>query len=261
MRASACGSDRAVRWTRHALVEILRERGLRPKKSLGQNFLVDPNFLAALARDTGATKDDGVIEIGSGPGNLTDALAAVAGHVWAFEVDERLHALSRELLAGRANVTLLCGDGAEFESRVDAGAWRRLRVVSNLPYFDWQRLLLRLLSTRLPVATFTIMVQGDLYARLRAKPGSREYGPMPALLQAACEIRRIRTAGRALFLPVPGVDSTVFELVRREVLDFTAAESALRALFAHRRKKSAAVGGRRVEQLSPAELLSLARRG
>jgi 16S rRNA (adenine1518-N6/adenine1519-N6)-dimethyltransferase len=248
-----------VRWTRQALGALLRERGLRPKKSLGQNFLVDENFLEALARDTGAAGNEGVLEIGSGPGNLTDRLAERAGHVWAFEIDPALHALSKELLVDRRNVTLIQGDGAEFESKVDAGRYSRWRVVSNLPYFDWQRILLKLLSTRLPVASYTMMVQSDLYDRLRARPATKEYGPMPALLQAACDLRKLRRAGKELFLPVPRVDSTVFELVRRDPgLDFAAAESRLRELFAHRRKKSEAAGGKRIEQLAPAELLRIA---
>lgn len=246
-----------MRWTRRALQDLLRERGLRPRKSLGQSFLVDENFLDALARDTGATRDDVVIEVGSGPGNLTDRLAEAAGHVWAFEVDKRLHALSRELLSGRGNVTLVRADGAEFEKHVLPGP--RFRVVSNLPYSDWERLLLALLSTRLPVVSYTLMLQTDLYDRLRSRTGTKGYGPMAALLQGGCAIRRIRRAGKGLFLPVPRVDSTVFELVRKEAIDFVAAEERLRALFAHRRKKSAAAGGRRVEELPPAELLEIAR--
>jgi 16S rRNA (adenine1518-N6/adenine1519-N6)-dimethyltransferase len=248
-----------VRWTRQSLQKSLRERGLQPKKSLGQNFLVDENFLSALARDTGASKRDLVIEIGSGPGNLTDHLARIAGHVWAFEVDEGLHALSGELLAGLPNVTRVLADGAEFGARVEGGGWGGIRVVSNLPYFAWERLLLAMLSARLPVLSYTIMLQVDLYRRLRSGPGTKEYGPMPALLQAACGIRLIRRAGRGLFLPVPRVDSVVFELVRRERIDFAASLEALRGLFAHRRKKSASAGGRRVEQLAPGELLDLVR--
>ncbi len=245
-----------MRWTRHALIDLLRARGLHPKKSLGQNFLVDANYLDALARDTGATREDGVIEIGSGPGNLTDRLAERSGHVWAFEVDPGLHALSSEVLAGRENVTLVNADGASFERHVDPRG-RPLRVVSNLPYYDWQRLLLVLLSTKLPVVTYTFMVQTDLYDRLRARPGSKGYGPMPVLLQGACTIRRLRRAGKELFLPAPRVDSTVFELVRVKGLDFVAAEARLRELFAQRRKKSVAAGGRRIEELSPAEILDL----
>jgi len=248
-----------VRWTRSVLADLLRSRGLRPKKSLGQCFLVDPNFLEALARDTGAGPEDRVVEIGSGPGNLTDQLAAIAGQVWAFDVDESLQRLSRELLKDRSNVTFVLADGADFESHLPAGQAGALRVVSNLPYFDWQRILLRVLSTRLPVASFTFMVQTDVYDRLRAAPATKAYGPVPALLQAACEIRRIRRAGKALFLPVPRVDSTVFGLTRRETLDFVKAEARLRALFVQRRKKSAAAGGRRIEELAPAELLDLVR--
>jgi len=246
-----------VIWTRRAVVDLLRQRGLRPKKALGQNFLVDANFLDALARDSGATKDEDVIEIGSGPGNLTDHLAERAAHVWAFELDADLHALSRELLAHRTNVTLIHADGAAFEKHVRAPGGRAFRVVSNLPYYDWQRLLLRLLSSRLPIVSYTLMVQTDLYERLRAKPGTKEYGPMPALLQATCDLRRLRRAGKELFLPVPRVDSTVFELVRRKTLDFEAAEARLRELFTQRRKKSEAAGGRRIEQLTPPELLDL----
>lgn len=250
-----------MRWTRSELAERLRKQGLRPKKSLGQNFLVDPNFLEALARDTGAGPGDRVVEIGSGPGNLTDHLAALAGHVYAFDIDADLQGLSRELLRERANVTLILADGAEFESHLPAGKGGPLRIVSNLPYLDWQRLLLRALSAKLAVASYTFMVQTDLYDRLRSGPGSKSYGPLPALLQATCEIRRIRRAGRSLFLPVPRVDSTVFELVRKEAMDFVAAEARLRALFAQRRKKSALAGGRRIEELSPAELLELVRGG
>lgn len=246
-----------MRWTRSNVQALLRERGLRPRRALGQNFLVDENFLDALARDTGAGPEDGVVEVGSGLGNLTEKLAGRAGHVWGFEVDSRLHQLSKELLAGRLNVTLFHADGAEWPVHVPAG--RTIRVVSNLPYAGWQRLALRLLSAPRPVASFTFMLQRDVWERLRARPGTKDYGPLPALLQAACETRLLRKAGRELFFPVPRVDSVVIEARRRdEGLDFEEAEARLRALFAHRRKKSPAAGGRRVEEIAPAELLALA---
>lgn len=247
-----------MRWTRSAVSALLADRGLRPRKSLGQSFLVDENFLDALARDTGAGPGDAVVEIGSGLGNLTDKLAARAGHVWAFEVDPRLHELSKELLAGRDNVTLLNRDGREWEAHVDPSRPRALRVVSNLPYSGWQPLVLRLLTTPLAVASYTFMVQRDVWERLRARPATKDYGPMPVLLQAACEVRMLRRAGKGLFHPVPRVESVVLDLRRTDPsLDFEKAEARLRALFAHRRKKSPAAGGRRVEQLPPEELLRL----
>ncbi len=243
-------------WTRTAVSALLRERGLRLKRSLGQSYLVDRNFLEALARDTGAGAGDDVVEIGSGLGNLTEFLAARARHVWAFEIDPRIHALSRKLIGRLPNVTLVCADGAAFEEHAKPAG--PLRIVSNLPYSDWERLVLRALSTPLEVSTYTFMVEADLYERLSSKPGTKRYGPVPALLQGACAMRKLRRAGKGLFVPPPRVDSVVFELRRtRPGLDFTAAEARLRQLFVQRRKKCEAAGGRRVEALEPAELLKL----
>ncbi len=244
-------------WTRTRVAALLRERGLELKRSLGQNYLVDANFLDALARDAGLEPGDQVVEIGSGLGNLTEKLAARAARVWAFEIDERIHALSRELLAGLPNVTLVQADGADFARHVEG----RLKIVSNLPYGDWQKIVLAILAAPQEIAGCTLMIQADVYDRLRAAPGTREYGPMPVLVQATATLRKLRRAGKELFLPAPRVESTVFRLERpAPVPDAERLEARLRELFAQRRKKSAAAGGRRVEELPPAELLALARK-
>ena len=245
-------------WTRTELTDALRARGIRLKRSLGQNFLVDGNFLQAIVRDADVGPGDGVIEIGTGAGSLTDRLAAAASRVWSFEIDPALHALASELLAGRSNVTLTLADGAEFEREV-IDVPGRLKVVANLPYEPWKRLLLRLLSTPLPIVSYTLMLQKDVVDRLRAAPGTREYGPMAVIVQATCEMKVLRRASPALFLPPPRVESAVFQLVRRvREPDLEGAERGLRGLFAGRRKKSTAAGGRRVEQLGPEELLKMA---
>jgi 16S rRNA (adenine1518-N6/adenine1519-N6)-dimethyltransferase len=244
-------------WTRTRVAALLRERGLILKRSLGQNYLVDANFLDALARDAGIEPGDQVVEIGSGLGNLTEKLAARAARVWAFEVDDRILALSRELLAGLPNVTLIQADGAEFARHVEG----RLKIVSNLPYGDWQKIVIAILAAPQELGACTLMIQSDVYDRLRAAPGSRDYGPMSALVQATSTLRKLRRAGKELFLPAPRVESTVFRLERpRTVPDAERLEARLRELFAQRRKKSAAAGGRRVEELAPADLLALARK-
>lgn len=243
-------------FTRTRVAALLRERGISLKRSLGQNYLVDANFLDALVRDAEIGPDDAVVEIGSGLGNLTERLAARAARVWAFEIDEAIHALSRELVGGLPNVTLLRADGAEFARHVEG----RIKIVSNLPYGDWQKILLAILAAPQEIASCTLMIQADVFDRLRAAPGTREYGPMPALIQATSTLRKLRRAGKELFLPAPRVESTVFRLVRpRPVADAVQVEARLRELFAQRRKKSAAAGGRRVEQLPPPELLAIAR--
>lgn len=243
--------------TRSELSALLKSRGIRLKRSLGQNFLVDANFLDAIVRDAGLCPDDRVIEIGTGAGTLTERLADVAARVWSFELDPVIHRLAAERLAGRSNVSLVLADGADFERHVTPEP--PLKVVANLPYEPWKRLVLRLLSTELPVASYTLMLQKDVVDRLRAAPGTRDYGPMAAIVQATCELKPLRKAAPALFLPPPRVESALFRLIRRRrEAGLEKAEEALRRLFAGRRKKSAAAGGRRVEELAPGELLDLA---
>lgn len=245
-----------MNWTRTAVTALLRERGISLKKSLGQNYLVDANFLEALVRDAGVGAADTVVEIGSGLGNLTSALAAKAGRVIAIELDDAIHALSRELIGGLPNVTLVHGNGADFARH----APDRIKIVSNLPYGDWTPIVLAILAAPVAVESCTLMIQADVFDRIRATPGTREYGPMPALIQATCTLKKLRKAGKELFLPPPRVESTVFRLERpAPVADAAAVEARLRELFAQRRKKSAAAGGRRVETLTPLELLALAR--
>jgi 16S rRNA (adenine1518-N6/adenine1519-N6)-dimethyltransferase len=244
-------------WTRTRVAALLRERGITLKRSLGQNYLVDANFLDALARDAEAGPGDRIVEIGSGLGNLTEKLAARAERVWAFEIDEKIHALSRELVGHLPNVAFVAADGAEFARHVEG----RVKIVSNLPYGDWQKIVIAILAAPQEIASCTLMIQSDVFDRLRAGPGTREYGPMSVLVQATSTLRKLRRAGKELFLPAPKVESTVFRLERpRPVPDAERLEARLRELFAQRRKKSDAAGGRRVEQLSPAELLDLARK-
>ena len=122
--------------------------------------------------------------------------------------------------------------------------------MSNLPYGDWQKILLAILAAPQEIASCTLMIQADVYDRLRAAPRTREYGPMPVLVQATSTLRKLRRAGKELFLPPPRVESTVFRLERPSpVPDAAQVEARLRELFAQRRKKSAAAGGRRVEEL------------
>jgi 16S rRNA (adenine1518-N6/adenine1519-N6)-dimethyltransferase len=256
-------------WSRSAVVRLLRERGIRTKRRLGQNFLLDGNYLDAIVRAAEVAATDGVVEIGSGIGNLTARLAEAAGHVWAFEIDPQMHALTAELLSARKNVTLVAGDGAAFEERVEAGRWRRLKVVSNLPYSDFHRILLRLLGTRLEVERHVLMLQREAFERLRSGPGEDGYGPLAVLVGGFCDVKFLRRAGPKLFHPEPRVESVLFELRRRSAPEnLERLERALVELFRHRRKTLGAVWKRltggaidsreRVEQLAPERLLELA---
>ncbi len=269
-----------MRWTRTEIARVFRERGIRPKKFLGQNFLVDGNFLDAIVRAAEIGPKHGIVEIGAGVGNLTERLAENAGHVWAFEIDPQLFEIASIFLEDASNVTLVNLDGAEFASRMDPGACEPVKVVSNLPYSDYHRILMRLLSTTIPVEGFYLMLQRDVVDRLAAGPGEDAYGPISAIVGGLFELKRLRKAGRGLFWPAPRVESVFFRLRRREGGSFECApteisrlEKGLRALFAQRRRKLSSVArrlgaplgdmfpelaDRRVESIEPATLLTLA---
>ena len=221
-------------WSLGGVKEILERRAIRLKKRLGQSFLVDDNFLEAIPRLAGVRPEDGVIEIGTGLGNLTEHLAAKAAHVWSFEIDRDLHRAAVEQL-NRKNVTLVHADGATFEKHVRTR--KPLRVVANLPYSDYRRLLLRLLSTELPIESYTLMVQADVHDRMRAKPGTKDYGPLAVMVQGTCSVKQLRRAGKSLFYPRPRVDSVLMSLVRERREDLERIDRVLRGMFAQRRKK------------------------
>ncbi len=264
--------------------ELLAARGIKPRRDLGQNFLVDGNFLDALARDFGFGPGDEVVEIGTGAGHLTDVLCRTAGRVWSFDVDAELQQLARELLGPRPNLELILADGAEFDRHVKPDVTRRLHLVSNLPYRDWSRLLVRMMSSELPAASIHVMVQADAADRILAGPGTKSYGPMGVLVLGLYSARKVRNAGPRLFHPAPKVESVVLKLERAHRAAFDcrpvflpALHAMLKLLFVQRRKRLRAAleaieegsreplspkawtfGDQRVEDLPPDRLLTLA---
>lgn len=239
---------------------FLRDREIRPRKSLGQNFLIDPNFLDAMVRDLELTPLDTVIEIGVGLGHLTERLISQAGKVWAFEIDPALFEIAKDRFADEPHLELFLLDGARFQEKVTFPEKGELHFISNLPYSDYSRIMISMLSVPFPVKSYTLMIQRDVYDRLKAKPGSKEYGPWSVLVQAMCSIRLLRKAGGRLFYPPPRVDSAVFQLERSGAIPPGEVPSLLRdlkSIFSHRRKIWRE--GKRPEEFSPQELISLLR--
>lgn len=223
---------------------LLAARGLKPRRSLGQNFLVDPNFLDALGRDLELRADDQVVEIGAGAGHLTDILARDGRRVWAFDVDPGILELARERLGPRPGLEWIEADGATFASRIRPEHGRRLLLVSNLPYGEWSRLTLAMMSSPWQPASIHVMVQRDVADRLLAKPGQAKYGPMAVLASGLHEVSLVRRAPARVFYPPPRVESAVVRLVRVHPSGFDcepgrieALHEALIGLFRHRRKR------------------------
>ncbi len=225
------------------LREVIRRHGLAPKKSLGQNFLLDLNLTARIARAGGALDGVTVVEIGPGPGGLTRALLAEgAAHVIAVERDERAIAALEEIAAhypGR--LTVVAGDALTFDARA-ALSGTPTRVIANLPYNIATALLIGWLTVE-PwppwYDALVLMFQREVAMRIVATPGSKTYGRLSVLANWRCETKIMFDVSPAAFVPPPQVTSSVVRLVPRETplpCDARALQRVTEAAFGQRRK-------------------------
>jgi 16S rRNA (adenine1518-N6/adenine1519-N6)-dimethyltransferase len=216
--------------------------GLRPTKSLGQNFVVDPNTVRRIVRTAALSADDVVIEVGPGLGSLTLALLPVVSRVVAVEIDPvladalgRTVALHRPAVADRLGV--VCADAMAISELPDSAP---SALVANLPYNVAVPVLLTLLEALPSLRAGLVMVQAEVADRLTADPGSRTYGAPTAKVGWWAKTRRAGSVPRTVFWPVPNVDSGLVAFERREPPSTTASRAAVFAVidaaFAQRRK-------------------------
>jgi 16S rRNA (adenine1518-N6/adenine1519-N6)-dimethyltransferase len=225
------------------LREVIRQHGLRAKKSLGQNFLLDLNLTARIARAAGPLEGVDVVEIGPGPGGLTRALlAAGARRVIAIERDDRTVA-ALEQIARRypGRLKIVAGDALDFDPRplVDSAS---ARIVANLPYNIATALLVGWL-TQEPWPPWydrlVLMFQREVAERLVAAPGSKSYGRLSVLVGWRCKARICFDVAARAFVPPPKVTSSLVELVPRKAplaCERRALERVTEAAFGQRRK-------------------------
>jgi 16S rRNA (adenine1518-N6/adenine1519-N6)-dimethyltransferase len=208
--------------------------GIRPKRDLGQNFLIDSNLLDVIARAAELDEADVVLEVGGGLGVLSEYLAERVAHVHVVELDRTLEPALRDALDPHPNATLHLADAV----RLDLAALDPppTKVVANLPYGVAATVILRTVTELPHVTTWVAMVQKEVGERFAARAGTPAYGVPSVLAQLSCDVRVLRPVSRRVFHPVPNVDSVLVGLTRRG----PAPEPALRALvqhgFAHRRK-------------------------
>ncbi len=219
--------------------ELLQRFGYRPKKRLGQNFLVDSKSAARIAQLAVDSGQERVLEIGPGTGTLTRALVEAHATVTAIEIDENMLRVmrSRDDLAG---ATLVQGDALTFDyAAFAAGApWT---VTGNLPYNIATPLILRFVEMKDGPKTIVVMMQKDVVDRLRAQPGTRAYGSLSVAVQYAMTVERAFTLSPRAFYPQPKVDSSIVVLARRDRPAVTVSDEArfwqvVRGAFAYRRK-------------------------
>jgi 16S rRNA (adenine1518-N6/adenine1519-N6)-dimethyltransferase len=193
------------------LRQVLAAHNVTPKKSLGQNFVIDPNTIRKVVDVSGVSAQDSVLEIGAGAGSLTVGLADIAGHVTAVELDPRLLPVLSETLDGVANVDVVEGDAL----KLPLGAFGTRALVANLPYNVATPVVLRVLREAPEIERLTVMTQREAGQRLTAAPGSKLYGHVSVMVSYFATATLVSSISRRAFYPIPNVDSVLVRVDRR----------------------------------------------
>ena len=221
--------------------DLIIASGFKFNKALGQNFVTDKNLLNAIVDDALVTDADTVVEIGTGAGTLTRAIAQKAKQVISFEVDKNLAPVLDLSLKGLENVTVVFKDvlkmqKEEFEKIVSTP----FKVVANLPYYVTTPMIMHFLESDLPVISVTVMVQKEVAERLVAKEGTKNYAAITLGVKMRGEAHVTRGVSRQMFYPQPNVDSAVVNItIDKDKLpdtDLKKLSSLVKCAFSMRRK-------------------------
>ncbi|SJZ80396.1 16S rRNA (adenine1518-N6/adenine1519-N6)-dimethyltransferase [Pilibacter termitis] len=225
--------------------EILEKYGFSFKKSLGQNFLTEPNVLRKIAETAELSEEVNVIEIGPGIGALTEHLARLAKQVIAFEIDGRLIPVLKETMSIYPNVKVINQDvlKADLVKETDEhfDLKQKIKVVANLPYYITTPILMHLIEGELEISEMVVMMQKEVADRISAKPSTKAYGSLSIAVQYFYDAELAFIVPKTVFTPQPNVDSAILKLVKREqpivnVLDEREFFKLTRASFELRRK-------------------------
>ena len=222
------------------LKSVLAENGFGFKKKFGQNFITDKKLLASIVAQSGAERDDTVLEIGCGAGTLTRAIAERVNRVFAFEVDNTLQPVLETTLSGLDNVQVVFKDFLKVnlpELEKEIGEYS---VIANLPYYVTTPLITKLLEEGKTCKSLTVMVQEEVALRLCARENTPDYGAITAAIALSASAEIIKKVPRTMFMPRPNVDSAVVKLTiqrgRIAVSDEQLYKKVVHAAFASRRK-------------------------
>lgn len=222
--------------------EILRRYGIKPKKKLGQSFLVDVNAIRKIAQAARINPDDIVLEIGAGIGVLTKYIAQIARKVVAVEIDPQLVTVLQDQRGEFSNIEVcLCNilklDFVSISNKYGS----KLKVIGNVPYNISSPVVFNLLSNRSVISDFTLMLQKEVVERLVSLPGHKTYGIPSVLLQTYADMERLFDVSATCFYPAPKVDSSILRgafrsAARVELSDEILFNRLVKASFAQRRK-------------------------
>ncbi|MBQ1385617.1 MAG: ribosomal RNA small subunit methyltransferase A [Erysipelotrichales bacterium] len=220
----------------------MKNKSVPAKKHLGQNFLQSEDVVRDIAESIPSKKPLIIVEVGPGLGMLTQALSKVAAKVIAYEIDESLKDAMAENLEDCANVEVRFRDfmKVNLEEELPEEPDYEYAFSSNLPYYITTPILFKVLESKVPFTSVTVMMQKEVADRFLAKEKSPDYNDLSVISQYLCEVRKVRNVGRQCFRPVPNVDSTVIQFVKRAeklpVSDEEGFFSFVKGMFAFRRK-------------------------
>ncbi len=223
--------------------EFLNRTGVRPKKKLGQHFLIDPSVLQEIVWAAELTDADFVLEIGAGLGFLTSALADKAKKVVAIELDDVLYAELQRKFSKSSNVTLIQADILKVDVSLLLNEFppQNTKVIANLPYYITTPILGKLLKYHERIGTCVLMVQTEVAQRIVAPPGNKNYGALSIGVSYYAQAEIIQSLSPDGFYPSPQVHSSIIKLTMRGAPEVAVENEALfftivRASFQARRK-------------------------
>lgn len=205
---------------------LLSEKGIFPNKSLGQHFLIDLNLMRLLLTTADVTGDDIVLEVGCATGSLTAELAERAAAVIAVEIDSGLAEIAQHQLADNKNVRIINADILQKKSALNPDVIKlikalrkrfagRFLLVANLPYNIASPLVINLVTGSPTADGMYLTVQREVAERMTAEVGTKRYGTLSVLLQAAGNVKIERILPASVFWPKPKVDSAMITFIRR----------------------------------------------
>lgn len=226
---------------RAELEKLIADLGIAPSKALGQNFLVDENFLDFIVREAAPKPGDRILEVGPGLGALTSRLLASGASVTAIEFDRKLAAWNRKTFVPRG-LRLIEGDACRTDIAAVWGPGVPFRLISNLPYSAGTVIVANMLDLETPPSDMLLLLQKEVAFRFAADPGTEDYSALSVRIQNSYDVEILRKAiPGALFFPRPEVESALIRMTIRADIPSAPMRRKLtlltRTAFAHRRKK------------------------
>lgn len=195
---------------------IMKKYGIRANKSLGQNFLINPEVVENIVKSSNINKNDMVIEIGPGLGTLTKYLLEKAGKVICIELDPKMIKILQDRFNKYSNFEIINADVLKVDLNQIIKDNKNVKIVANLPYYITTPIIMKLLEEKLNIESITVMIQKEVADRLIEIPGGKNTGAITYTVYYYCESEKIMEVPNSSFIPEPEVTSEVIKMNLRK---------------------------------------------